>query len=122
MSPIVVQGAALLALCIPCEIGREIAFKVAADRGATSERGLLLGIALQPLLWAGIAIWAVELVAWVLLLQRAPLSIAFPLMAVTYAGVPLCGHWLLGERLDPRQRAGCALICVGVAVVGLSGV
>lgn len=116
------QAAALLALCIPCEIGRELAFKVAADRGEASGRGLLLGVALQPLLWAGIAIWAVELFAWVLLLQRAPLSIAFPLMAVTYAGVPLCGHWLLGERLDSRQRAGCALICVGVAVVGLSGV
>ncbi len=62
----------------------------------------------RPLLWAGLALWAVELAAWVLTLQRLPLEVAFPLMALSYAAVPLAAHLFLRERLDRRQWAGVA--------------
>lgn len=111
---------ALLGFCILTEIGRELSFKAAAN-GAELAPRYVIGLALQPLLWAGILFWAVEVVAWVLVLERAPLAIAFPIMTLTYAGVPLAGALVLGEPLTRKQMGGAGLVAAGVICVGLSG-
>lgn len=114
------SSAGLLAFCIATEIGRELSFKTASD-GADGKPAYLAALALQPVLWAGIAFWFVEMVAWVLVLETTPLSLAFPIMTLTYAGVPLAGTLILKERLTPVQIAGAALVAAGVTCVGLSG-
>jgi undecaprenyl phosphate-alpha-L-ara4N flippase subunit ArnE len=113
-------GLGLLAFCIVTEIGRELCFKAASD-GAEGRPAYVVGLAVQPTLWAGIAFWFVEMVAWVLVLETTPLSLAFPIMTLTYAGVPLASTLILKERLTPIQIAGAALVAAGVTCVGLSG-
>lgn len=121
MSPILTSTRlALLAFCIVTEIGRELCFKAASD-GADGKPAYLVALALQPTLWAGIAFWFVEMIAWLLVLETTPLSLAFPIMTLTYAGVPLAGTLILKERLTPVQIAGAALVAAGVTCVGLSG-
>lgn len=121
MSPVLTASSAgLLAFCIATEIGRELSFKAASD-GADGKPAYLAALAAQPVLWAGIAFWFVEMIAWVLVLETTPLSLAFPIMTLTYAGVPLAGTLILKERLTPIQIAGAALIAAGVTCVGLSG-
>jgi undecaprenyl phosphate-alpha-L-ara4N flippase subunit ArnE len=110
---------ALLAFCIALEVMRELCFKAAADD--SGEGGYFAALARRPVLWLGLTAWAVEVVAWVAVLQRAPLTIAFPIMTVTYAAIPIAGHWLLKERLSARQSAGAALVAVGVICVGVAG-
>ena len=77
-------------------------------------------MARQPLIGLGIALWCVESVAWVLVLRHTPLSLAYPIMTLSYAAVPLAGVLLLRERLSRRQWAGAASIFAGVVCVGLS--
>ena len=113
-------GLGLLAFCIVTEIGRELCFKAASD-GADGQPAYLRALALQPTLWSGIVFWFVEMVAWVLVLETTPLGLAFPIMTLTYAGVPLAGTLILKERLTPVQIAGAALVAAGVTCVGLSG-
>jgi undecaprenyl phosphate-alpha-L-ara4N flippase subunit ArnE len=113
-------SAGLLAFCIVTEIGRELSFKAASD-GAEGQSAYLLALARQPVLWLGIVFWFVEMVAWVLVLETTPLGLAFPIMTLTYAGVPLAGTLILKERLTPVQIAGATLVAAGVACVGLSG-
>jgi undecaprenyl phosphate-alpha-L-ara4N flippase subunit ArnE len=113
-------GLGLLAFCIVTEIGRELCFKAASD-GADGKPAYLAALATQPLLWAGIVFWFVEMVAWVVVLETTPLGLAFPIMTLTYAGVPLAGTLILKERLTPVQIAGAALVAAGVTCVGLSG-
>ncbi|TCS04315.1 EamA family transporter [Caulobacter sp. BK020] len=113
-------SAGLLAFCIVTEIGRELSFKVASD-GADGRADYLVALAVQPMLWAGIVFWFVEMVAWVLVLESTPLGLAFPIMTLTYAGVPLAGTLILNERLTPIQIAGAVLVAGGVTCVGLSG-
>ncbi|HQR89933.1 MAG: permease [Caulobacter sp. 12-67-6] len=113
-------SAGLLAFCIVTEIGRELCFKAASD-GAEGKPAYLAALALQPVLWLGIILWFVEMIAWLLVLEHTPLGLAFPIMTLTYAGVPLAGTLILKERLAPMQVAGAALVAVGVTCVGLTG-
>lgn len=115
-----VAALGLLAFCIIAETIQQLSFKRGADKLADAP-GFLTGIALQPLIWAGVGIWFIESIAWVMVLQRAPLSLAYPVMTSSYAAVPLAGVLVLKERLSSRQVAGLLLICSGVACIIISG-
>lgn len=108
----------LLLFCVLTDIARELNFKAAtmtADRGS-----YVVSLLAQPFLWLGILFWAIELVAWLLVLERARLAIAFPIMALTYAGTPIAAGWVLREHLTRGQKLGAGLVAVGVAIVSLS--
>ena len=110
----------LLVFCILAEIAYQVSFKLGAGR-AGRDGGPLVGVAVQPLVWLGIVIWSVEAVVWVLVLQRAPLSLAYPVMTLNYAAVPLAGVILLRERLSRSQIAGAARGAAGGGCNGRSG-
>jgi drug/metabolite transporter (DMT)-like permease len=110
----------LLAFCIGAETVQQLSFKAAANaEGVAPVRRL--GFARQPLVWLGAAIWVIESTAWVQVLQKAPLSLAFPVMTLSYATVPLAGVLLLRERMTGRQLLGATLIFLGVVCVGVAG-
>lgn len=112
---------ALLAFCILAESATQICFKAGSNR-VPDEAQPIMGALVQPLIWIGIVVWAIEVVAWIMVLQRAPLSLAYPVMTLTYVAVPLAGVLLLGEHLSRRQLVGAALVAAGVLCVGISGV
>lgn len=109
----------LLAFCIASETVQQLSFKIGSGRVASRPR-FVRGVLAEPLIWLGVAIWVVESVAWVRVLQQAPISMAFPVMTLTYATVPLAGVLLLKEPMTRRQRIGAALILGGVVLVGAS--
>jgi undecaprenyl phosphate-alpha-L-ara4N flippase subunit ArnE len=117
---IVPAALALLAFCIACETIQQLSFKVGSGR-AEQAQSFARGVALQPLIWLGLALWVIESIAWVLVLQKTPLSMAYPVMTATYATVPLAGLLLLKERMTRRQTMGACLIFAGVLLVGVSG-
>lgn len=115
--------ALLLLGCIVAEVARELCFKTASgplNRAMTS-RDWQAAVA-NRLLWAGLSIWAVETLAWLAVLQKIPLGIAYPVTAASYAVAPLMGWLLLKERLAPSQIAGVLLVTGGALCVGLSGI
>ena len=111
---------ALLAFCISAETVQQVSFKTAANAGRQTKSSALR-LARHPLVWLGAGIWVVESIAWVQVLERAPLSLAFPIMTLSYAAVPVAGVLLLGERMSARQVLGASLIFLGVACVGIAG-
>jgi drug/metabolite transporter (DMT)-like permease len=111
---------ALLGFCVAAETVQQLSFKAGAER-ANAATSFAAGVALQPLIWLGVAIWVVESIAWVLVLQRTPLSLAYPIMTLSYATVPMAGVALLRETMTPRQLAGAALIFSGVVCVTAAG-
>jgi undecaprenyl phosphate-alpha-L-ara4N flippase subunit ArnE len=112
--------ALLLAGCIAAETAYQTCFKVIASRAHAEQ--LIISVAAQPLLWITIALWSVETLAWIIVLHQAPLAIAYPIMCLTYASVPLAGAILLKEKLSGRQVAGAAFIFFGVLAVTISSV
>jgi drug/metabolite transporter (DMT)-like permease len=121
MSAGAITAGLCLIFCVIAEVCRELCFKVAAMRSDPERPGYAWRLARRPLVWTGIALWSGEILAWVVVLGSLPLAVAFPLITLGYAAVPLAGAWVLGERLNRAQAAGATLVVAGVACVGWGG-
>ncbi|HTO56125.1 MAG TPA: EamA family transporter [Myxococcota bacterium] len=111
---------ALFGVSIATLIGRELFFKLAADQ--TSQRGAPAAQSFaRPAFWAGVLTGATAIVAWVAVLQRAPLATAYPIVAATYAGVPIASALLFRERLTRIQILGTGFVIAGVVCVTIAG-
>jgi len=113
----------LLALSVICDVSGQICFKHGVDNLPQGTGGFQFldfwrSAVVAPWLWLGIAIYGLELVIWLNILARAPLSLAFPLGSLNFCGVVLASRLLLGERVPSRRWLGAGLITVGVAIVG----
>ena len=106
----------LIAFCTLTEAGRELCFKQAADKVSVSQA------LRRPILWLGIALWIIELAAWLRVLETVPLTIAYPLMALVYVIIQIGGVVLLKEPFTKRHGWGALLITVGVGCIGSTGI
>lgn len=74
-----------------------------------------------PLVLLGLAMYGVGAFIWLIVLSRANLSYAYPMIALTYVLVPLAAWLFLNEpAIPPLRWAGMALIIVGVVLVAQS--
>jgi undecaprenyl phosphate-alpha-L-ara4N flippase subunit ArnE len=107
--------AGLILFCVLAETAREVCFKGSAGAGSWAFA------LLRPLTWVGVAFWAVELTAWTVVLGRVPLTIAFPMMALSYVAIVVAGRLIFKEHVNLRHAAGVICITAGVACVGATG-
>lgn len=107
---------------IACDIVGQLCFKAGLDgvSGGDANRPVWLKVATTPLIWLGVVTYAVEIGAWLFVLSRLPLSLAFPLASFSYCGIALASRFILKEPVSRRRWLGTALIAVGVAIVGTS--
>lgn len=66
---------------------------------------------------AGLSFYGVSAIAYVYALQRVPLSVAFPSVALSYVVIALLGAALWSEPLHAWKLAGIGLICLGVTLL-----
>jgi drug/metabolite transporter (DMT)-like permease len=76
-------------------------------------------LASSPWVWVLLGVFALQLVNWLWVLERAELSAVQPLTALSYVSVVLCSLWLFHERLDATRVAGISLVIVGVVLVSV---
>lgn len=72
---------------------------------------------LSPSLVAGLIVYGLATIMWILVLKRLPLSIAFPFYGLTFLLVPLLAHFMLGDRLSGQTLLGSCIIIIGIVVV-----
>jgi drug/metabolite transporter (DMT)-like permease len=77
-------------------------------------------IIFSPLIWLGFAGFIGGTIFWLAVLSRAPLSLAYPILALSYFVVVLEAWLILGEPLTWQLLLGVAIIFAGVVIVGLS--
>ena len=65
-------------------------------------------------MWFALTGYLATFVLWLAILHASPLSAAFPVTALVYVFVPVCGWLLLGEAVTAGRLAGIALILAGV--------
>jgi drug/metabolite transporter (DMT)-like permease len=99
--------------------GGQVMFKMVAMRNPEL-RGIsqLAGMLRDPVLWVAGTLYALSTILWIYLLQRLPLSRAYPFVAVAFILVPAAASVAFGERLSLRFLAGAALIVAGVWLAG----
>ena len=77
----------------------------------------LVRIVTQPHFFAGVTIYVVSLVVWIVGLSRVPVSIAFPLLSLGYVLNAAAAWWLFGETLSASRWLGIGFIVLGVWLV-----
>jgi drug/metabolite transporter (DMT)-like permease len=84
---------------------------------ASTVAGRIVGAVLIPELVAGLAIYAVSAIAYILLLSRVKLSVAAPGSASVYVLSVLIGVFFFREPVSLLRMVGLVLITCGVILV-----
>lgn len=102
-------------------VGGQLAIKMGITR--TGDLQVLLGQSVwrfagavigSPLIVTGIVLYAVSMIFWLLVLSRIDLSLAYPMLALSYVGVMLVSLFVLGEKVTAIRWIGAAFIILGV--------
>jgi small multidrug resistance pump len=101
-----------LAVAILLGIVGQIVLKGAAV-GAPS----VLAQLLSPATIGGLVIYATAAIAYVVALNKIPVSVAFPSVAASYVIVAVIAHLLWSEPLGWPQWGGIALIIGGIVLI-----
>jgi multidrug transporter EmrE-like cation transporter len=74
----------------------------------------------SPLVWTGLFVYGASALAWLGVLARLDLSLAYPFVAVGLVVTCLLGVVVFGEPSNYLKLSGIVLVAVGVLMVGLS--
>jgi len=79
--------------------------------------GLLLRMFSTPAVLGGFACFFISAVLWIAALKQTQLSIAYPMVALSYIIIFAGSHFIFGEPLNWRHWAGAALILGGIWLI-----
>lgn len=73
-----------------------------------------------PYIVLGFTLYGISSILWLDVLSRLDLSVAFPMVSLTYAFTMVTGAVFFDERVNLLRVTGVAIICLGVFLVGKS--
>src|SRR5687768_7277187 len=73
-------------------------------------KAMVLAVASSPLVWTGLMIYGAGVLAWLYVLSKVDLSLAYPFVGVSFIVVMLFGVFLLQETVSPMRMIGTVLI------------
>jgi small multidrug resistance pump len=68
---------------------------------------------------SGLGLYALAMVLYLYSLRTLPLSIAYPLIALSYIFVAIGSAWFVGEQFSAWSLAGSLLILIGISFISL---
>jgi multidrug transporter EmrE-like cation transporter len=71
----------------------------------------------SPKVFFGISLYALSAIFWLFVLQKFPLSVAYPALSITYIVVLVFSYFIFKEPLTSYKIAGIVMIIVGVFFV-----
>ncbi len=114
----------LIGLSVVCGIVGQLSLKVGMTQvGLISTSSLqqpfalVTRVATSPFVVVGLLLYAAGAVTWLAVLSRVPLSLAYPLLGLSYAFTPLLASVLLHENVPSVRWLGVLAICLGVFLV-----
>jgi drug/metabolite transporter (DMT)-like permease len=96
--------------------GMQNATKHAHDTGGS----LVIAAATSPWVIGGLAIFVISAMAWLGVLSRVPLSIAYPFNALGYIAILSASVVILHERATVMTWVGSLIVVTGLILVVLS--
>ena len=101
-------------LSVALNAAGQILFKAA--RAAQPEASVL-ALFLHPDTWGGLLIYGLSAVCWLWVLARTQLSLAYPILSLTFPIVLGLSAVLFAETITPLRWAGVGVIVVGVSLL-----
>ncbi len=82
--------------------------------------GLIRTIVTTPLVLAGLFFYGLGALAWISVLRRMDLGLAYPFLALNFVLITLVARYFLGESVPLLRWAGILVIVVGILLVARS--
>ena len=99
---------------------KKTALSISLSMSSNNSLGLVEGLikALSvPWLYMALCVYALATVLWLYLLQRIPLSLAYPFSAFAMVIVPIAAVLIFGERLTWSYWVGVLFISIGIFII-----
>jgi multidrug transporter EmrE-like cation transporter len=93
------------------------ALKLADAQGAF---GLVLAAAASPMVWLGLLIYGLSVLAWLWVLSKVDVSFAYPFNGVGFILTAVMGAILLHENVSPLRMIGILLVVCGCFLIARS--
>ena len=87
---------------------------------STDTGPLVVAALASPIVWLGLATYGASALAWLGVLARLDLSLAYPFVALGFVLTCFFGVLMFHEPLGALKLTGVALVVAGVLLVGLS--
>lgn len=71
----------------------------------------------NPVVLAGLAVFGISALLWLIALSRVKLSVAYPMVSLGYVTVIFFSWFILRESIKPITIAGCLIIILGVFLI-----
>jgi drug/metabolite transporter (DMT)-like permease len=71
----------------------------------------------ETFVWAGLLLFGVSALVWLVVLSRASLSFAYPFASLTYVMILLFDLFVLDEEVPPLRWGGVAFIGIGIFLI-----
>lgn len=118
---------ALLLISVSFAIAGQLTLKTAMARvgrigtaQVTAPAETISRVAKEPLLWIGLALFGISAAFWLVVLSHVPLSVAYPVVGLSYILIVLFSRVVLHEHVPSLRWLGVIVVAVGIAIVGLS--
>lgn len=79
-----------------------------------------ISIAMSPYIWAGLTLFVISSLLWLIAISKTELSYAYPLMGMGYAVVAFFSWLIFNEALGALRILGIGIITFGVVMMSRS--
>ena len=115
----------LILLSVVSGVAGQTVMKLGVSRPGASDAAsqlfsLLFLIIRSPLVILGLMLYGIGAVAWIAVLTRLELSVAYPFLALNFVLIAIVSRLVLGESLPPMRWLGIIVICAGIVLVSRS--
>jgi len=80
----------------------------------------VLKCAFNPFIIAGLGVYAVSIISWLIVLARVNVSVAYPFLSLGFIFSALVAYFWFNEPLSLQKILGIALICAGLIFLTFS--
>lgn len=125
MDPTLASALLLILLSTAFGVAGQTALKLGVSQPGVAETATgvfsIIGLIFKsPLVMLGLVFYAAGALAWIAVLARLDLSVAYPFLALNFVLVTLSGRFLLGETVPPLRWLGILVIIAGILLVARS--
>lgn len=100
--------------------GGQLLFKLGAPQWkGTTALEWVISFATNPFLMVAVVMYAATILIWIYVLRTLPLSVAYPLTALSYVIVPCLSYLFLQEKISLQTALGSAVIILGIVITHL---
>lgn len=125
MDPTLASAFLLILISISFGVAGQTALKLGVSQPGVAESatGLLSVVGLifkSPLVMLGLVFYGLGALAWIAVLARLDLSVAYPFLALNFVLVTVVSRLFLGETVPPLRWLGILVIIAGILLVAKS--